>query len=68
MERNIDNNLIDDDIKSSNLKMKILHWLININIIKDGAILIDDIPRMCANGVFLGDLINRLEGVILIFI
>lgn len=32
-------------------------------MIKEGAIKAIDIPRMCANGVFLSDLINRLEGV-----
>jgi hypothetical protein len=46
------------------MQMKIMNWLISLNMIKEGSIKAIDIPRMCANGVFLSDLINRLEGVI----
>lgn len=46
---------------------KLLNWLISLNMIKEGTVKAIDIPRMCANGVFLSDLINRLEGVNLKF-
>jgi hypothetical protein len=34
-----------------------------MNIIKENAISVDDLPAICCNGVLLADLINRLEGV-----
>lgn len=52
-----------DNNVSKNQQMKIMNWLISLNMIKEGAVKSIDIPRMCANGVFLSDLINRLEGV-----
>jgi hypothetical protein len=48
---------------STTLKNKIYFWLIDINILKENAIKVDDIPLLCTNGVLLCDLINRLEGV-----
>jgi len=57
----------NDDFDSSiqkNLQLKIKNWLVSLNMIKEGAIKPIDIPKMCANGVFISDLINRLEGVI----
>ena len=52
-----------DGSVNKNLQIKILNWLIGVNMLKEGAIKPIEIPRMCANGVFLSDLINRLEGV-----
>jgi len=61
------NNENDFDISvPRTLQIKIINWLISLNMLKEGSIKPVDIPRMCANGVFLSDLINRLEGVILL--
>ena len=49
---------------SSTLKNKIYFWLVDLNILKENAIKVDDIPLLSTNGVLLCDLINRLEGVI----
>jgi len=56
------NDYFDNNVPK-NLQVKLIDWLISLNIIKEGAIKLTDIPMMCANGVFLSDLINRLEGV-----
>lgn len=45
------------------LKNKIYFWLIDLGILKENSIIADDLPNLCANGVLLADLINRLEGV-----
>lgn len=47
-----------------NIQTKIMNWLVAINMLKEGAIHAEDVPVMCANGVFISDLINRLEGVL----
>jgi hypothetical protein len=66
IEKNDDDyNSFDDSVPKS-IKNKIMNWLIGLNLIKEGAIKYSDLPRMCANGVFLSDLVNRLEGVIIL--
>jgi hypothetical protein len=61
---NFTKNLNSNSQISSTLKNKIYFWLIDLNILKENAIKVDDIPLLCTNGVLLCDLINRLEGVI----
>jgi hypothetical protein len=46
----------------------IINWLEDLNIIKTDSIQLDDIPAVCSSGIMLADIINRLEGVRLIFI
>jgi hypothetical protein len=53
-----------DDIPSS-LKNKLYLWIVDLNLIKENAIKLDDLPAICCNGVLLADIINRLEGVYL---
>jgi hypothetical protein len=48
---------------STTLKNKIYFWLIDLGILKENSIKADDLPNLCANGVLLADLVNRLEGV-----
>jgi hypothetical protein len=48
---------------SHTTKNKIYFWLIDMGILKENAIEVDELPNLCANGVLLCDLINRLEGV-----
>ncbi len=50
---------------STSLKNKIYFWLIDLNFLKENSIQVEDMPKLCANGVLLADLINRLEGVII---
>lgn len=45
------------------MQAKIFNWLEALNLIKEGSISSEELPRVCANGVFFSDLINRLEGV-----
>ena len=56
------NNKLDKDGISLQLKKKIYDWLVDISIIKDKVIKIDSLPTLCINGVLLCDLINRCEG------
>jgi hypothetical protein len=51
-----------DDLSAS-LKNKIYFWLTDLGILKENSIKADDLPNLCANGVLLADLVNRLEGV-----
>jgi hypothetical protein len=50
-------------LPSNSIKNKIYFWLIDLNILKENSINLEDLPKLCANGVLLADLINRLEGV-----
>eukprot|EP00826_Nyctotherus_ovalis_P008496 TRINITY_DN12203_c0_g1_i1.p1 TRINITY_DN12203_c0_g1~~TRINITY_DN12203_c0_g1_i1.p1 ORF type:complete len:163 (+),score=16.30 TRINITY_DN12203_c0_g1_i1:65-553(+) len=45
-------------------RYKLLNWLEDIQLVKRGAATIAEFPSYCRNGVLLGDLILRLEGVI----
>jgi hypothetical protein len=54
--------LRENDISPA-IKNKIYFWLIDIDILKENSVKVDDIPYICANGVLLADLVNRLEGV-----
>jgi hypothetical protein len=45
------------------LKKKLFYWISDLNIVKENAIKLDDLPAISCNGVLLADLINRLEGV-----
>lgn len=46
------------------VKLKILQWLQDIQLIKEDAVTIAEFPSYCRNGVLFADLIQRLEGVI----
>ncbi len=47
------------DIKT---KQRVLEWLEEIQLIKEGAVTIANFPQYCRNGVLLSDLVTRLEG------
>lgn len=43
---------------------KVFNWLIGLNMFRNSINFeISEFPKICANGVFFSDLINRLEGV-----
>lgn len=45
------------------IKYKIIEWLKSIQLIRNKADLIEELPNYCRNGVLFADLIERLEGV-----
>ncbi len=44
-------------------RQRVLEWLEEIQLIKEGSVNVADFPNYCRNGVLIGDLIVRLEGV-----
>lgn len=60
----------EDYLEKNNSQInRIFNWLIGLNMFRSNTINfeISDFPKICANGVFFSDLINRLEGVNFLF-
>jgi hypothetical protein len=59
-----------DDLSEFSLtfsqQRSVYDWLIFLGIIKENCISINDLPRYCDNGLMIADIINRLEGVIIL--
>ena len=43
-------------------KRRILSWLGDIKLIREGVVSVADFPQYCRNGVIFFDLVNRLQG------